>query len=139
MEKNLTPLFVVAAALRGENATWLMHRRPEGRDHAGLWEFPGGKVEAGETPRESLSRELMEEAGIAVCGEAMTEVGAAVAAAKDGKPPIVILLYTVNRWTGSVEPREGGKFAWFTADDVDQLAKPPLDELLARRLFEKTA
>ena len=64
MEKNLTPLVVVAAAITRANGSVLLHCRPEGSDHAGLWEFPGGKVEHGEDARSALVREISEECGL---------------------------------------------------------------------------
>ncbi|MEO1019891.1 MAG: NUDIX domain-containing protein, partial [Pseudomonadota bacterium] len=64
MSEGWTP--VVAGALRGKDGRWLMHRRPLGKHHGGLWEFPGGKVEPHEIPVKSLARELNEELGIEV-------------------------------------------------------------------------
>ena len=66
MEKNPTMLFVVAAALTNQSGEILLQRRPEGRQMAGLWEFPGGKVDADESPESALVRELKEELGIDV-------------------------------------------------------------------------
>ncbi|MEY3914856.1 MAG: hypothetical protein RLZZ103_355, partial [Pseudomonadota bacterium] len=66
MEKNPTTLFVVAAALANESGAILLQKRPDQASMGGLWEFPGGKVEAGETPEAALARELFEELGISV-------------------------------------------------------------------------
>jgi 8-oxo-dGTP diphosphatase len=66
MEKNPTTLFVVAAALTNESGAILLQKRPDDASMGGLWEFPGGKVEAGESPEAALARELFEELGISV-------------------------------------------------------------------------
>ncbi|GAA4036807.1 (deoxy)nucleoside triphosphate pyrophosphohydrolase [Parerythrobacter jejuensis] len=134
MEKNLTPTLVVAAALADGQGRWLMHRRPEGKDHAGLWEFPGGKVESGETPEKAVVREIEEEAGLLLDRDCIGEAGFATSG---GDRPIVILLYTATKWTGEIEAREGGLFGWFSLEQISGLSKPPLDIELARQLSEK--
>ena len=140
MEKNFTPLLVVAGALTDGNGRWLMHRRPEGKDHAGLWEFPGGKVEAGETPLEALVRELEEEAGVLLEAASFTEAGFAVTdATSERAHDIVILLYTASSWVGRIEAREGGLFEWYSTEELPALHMPPLDIDLARQLLEKYA
>jgi 8-oxo-dGTP diphosphatase len=134
----MTPgwMTVVAGALQRADGLWLMHQRPPGKQHAGLWEFPGGKVEPNEMPVESLIRELHEELGIrcdiSTCDpHAFAEKGAA------GDPgAIVILLYTVSRWQGDPASLEGGAIGWFTPAEALSLAKPPLDVSLAQQLFQ---
>ncbi len=128
---------VVAVALHDREGRWLMHRRPEGRHHAGLWEFPGGKVEHREIPRRALVREIGEELGIALCESDLRPAVFAEESAQEGRPPIVIMLYTC-RWAGGpVEALEGGAVGWFDPVEVTRLAKPPLDVSLAHALFEK--
>ncbi|WP_086608338.1 (deoxy)nucleoside triphosphate pyrophosphohydrolase [Erythrobacter donghaensis] len=126
---------VVAGALVRADGRWLMHQRPQGKHHAGLWEFPGGKVEADEMPLQSLKRELTEELGIACHAQACTPTGFATSAAAEGHPGLVILLYTVSGWDGEPQALEGGGVGWFTPAEVLALAKPPLDVALAARLF----
>lgn len=128
---------VVAGALQRADGYWLMHQRPSGKHHAGLWEFPGGKVEANEMPLESLVRELREELGIGCDPVACAPACFAEAAAEQEGRAIVILLYTVSRWSGDPVALEGGAIGWFSADEVLMLTKPPLDVTLARLLFQK--
>lgn len=132
-EKWLT---VVAGALTRNDGRWLMHQRPVGKHHAGLWEFPGGKVETFEMPRESLVRELEEELGISCCSSDCTPVGFAEGGTTSNGQALVILLYTVSVWLGEPQSLEGGAVGWFTPDEVLALPKPPLDVVLARRLFQ---
>lgn len=123
---------MVAAALIDESGRVLMHRRPEGKPHSGLWEFPGGKVEALETPQEALERELLEELGIRACASASHPAAFAQSQPGEDHLPIVILLYTVTQWQGEPEALEGGACEWFTPSQAALLEKPPLD----MRLFE---
>lgn len=131
-------MLVVAAALARADGCWLMHRRPPGKHHAGLWEFPGGKVEASEKLTEALARELAEELGI-VCDPAdFAPAGFAETPRAETGPAIVILLYTLGAWQGEPAALEGGAVAWFTPAQILDLAKPPLDRVLAQQLFSKT-
>lgn len=131
------PLWVVAGALAGPDARWLMHRRPLNKAHGGLWEFPGGKVEDTEIPVESLVRELHEELGIILKASDCTPVCFAEDHRKSGNRPIVILLYKITNWVGLPQALEGGEVGWFSAQEAMKLKKPPLDEQLAAHLFEK--
>lgn len=110
---------VVAGALRRADGRLLMHQRPVGKHHAGLWEFPGGKVEAHEIPCESLSRELQEELGIACDPDGCTPLGFAETGAAGATGAIVILLYAVSRWRGEPQSLERGAVGWFTRDCQD--------------------
>ena len=109
MEEIPTWQCVVAGALRDPEGRWLMHRRPPNKHHGGLWEFPGGKVEAGETPRIALVRELREELGIAVDIRSSTPVAFAEECQPSQSKPIVILLYTASRWEGTPVALEQGE------------------------------
>lgn len=127
---------VVAGALARADGRWLMHRRPEGKHHAGLWEFPGGKVEHDEFPKESLVRELAEELGISCEADALAPAGFAESAIGEGGQRLVILLYTLNAWAGEPAALEGGAVGWFTPAEIIMLSKPPLDIALAQQLFQ---
>lgn len=136
MENIPTWTCVVALALGDGEGRWLMHRRPEGKHHAGLWEFPGGKVESGETPAIALVREIFEELGIVLDPADLSPAGFAQEAHDPRAAQIVILLYTCASWRGEPQTLEGGEIGWFTPPQVAALAKPPLDIALANRLFE---
>lgn len=129
------PIWVVAGALKGSGDVWLMHRRPYGKAHGGLWEFPGGKVEHAEIPVKALIRELREELGITVRAADCEPSVFAEEPGDTGAQPIVILLYKVTEWEGEPEALEGGAVAWCTPERIAELDKPPLDSLLAARLF----
>ena len=118
---------VVALALVDEEGRWLMHRRPDHKHHGGLWEFPGGKVEADDSPRAALVREITEEIGIALDPDALEPVGFADL---KGPDPIVILLYTARHWSGDPAALEGGAVGWFAPEDAAKLDLPPLDRAL---------
>lgn len=130
-----TWITVVAGALRRGDGRWLMQRRPVGKHHEGLWEFPGGKVEGFELPVQSLARELSEELGILAHADHCAPAGFAEGAGGDGHPGLVILLYIVSGWDGEPQSLEGGEVRWFTPDEVLALDKPPLDVRLAEGLF----
>ena len=128
---------VAALALSDGNGRWLMHKRPIGKHHGGLWEFPGGKVEAGETPRNALIREISEELGLALDPAACMPACFAEGKGATGPGEIVIMLYTAE-WDGSpVAALEGGEVDWFAVPEIARLAKPPLDVALVQGLFAK--
>ncbi len=134
MAKIPTAMLVVAVALKRSDGRILMQQRPPGKAHAGLWEFPGGKVEPGETPRAALVREVDEELAVALDPAALEPACFADGPAGDGRSAIVILLYTARAWTGQPRAMEGGTCAWFTRAEIAALAMPPLDYALLARL-----
>ncbi len=135
MEKIPTWTCVVALALHDAQGRWLMHRRPDHKHHGGLWEFPGGKVELGETPAFALVREIEEELGLALDPAALTPSCFAQEPPDACGSPIVILLYTADTVPGVPEAREGGEIGWFTAHQIESLPRPSLDVALCARLF----
>jgi 8-oxo-dGTP diphosphatase len=128
-----TTLVVVALALERGDGRILMQQRPPEKAHGGLWEFPGGKVEPGETPRNAVVREINEELAIALDPATLTPACFAESTPPAGERAIVILLYTAAVWTGDPHAVEGGACGWFTRAEIAGLAMPPLDyDLLAR-------
>ena len=137
MEKNSTPIVVVAVAVADAKGLILMQKRPEQAVHAGLWEFPGGKVEPGETPEDAACRELREELGIEARARDLSPVGFASGPAQGarGGPQIVLLLYGCRDWTGVPTSHEGQEIAWLEPQAIPGLDMPPLDYPLARALI----
>jgi 8-oxo-dGTP diphosphatase len=139
-----TPMLVVAVALIDRQGCVLMQRRRLGAAHGGLWEFPGGKVEAGECPEDAAVREIDEELGIAIEHGALTPVGFATSGLRHlesdrQRPGLVILLYICRHWAGEVECREGEEIRWCMPEDIGALAMPPLDYPLAQTLLAMLA
>ena len=132
---KIDPLLVVAGALQRGDGLWLMHQRPLEKHHGGLWEFPGGKVEASEIAVKALCRELKEELGIAIEARVCEPLFFAESGGESADPAIVILLYKIERWSGNPRALEGGAVDWFAPDAITGLDKPPLDSQLAKRLF----
>lgn len=130
-----TTMAVVAVALCRRDGRWLMHRRPPEKHHGGLWEFPGGKVEPGETRRAALVREVNEELGLRLDPTRLRPAASARSAAGGGRPAIVIELYTAEPPPGSPRALEGGEIGWFTPAEALALPMPPLDVALAGQLF----
>jgi len=127
---------VVAGALQRGDGLWLMHQRPEGKHHAGLWEFPGGKVEPAEMPAAALVRELGEELAISCNISDLVPCGFAETAGEGGSPALLLLLYRLTAWQGEPQAIEGGAVGWFTPGQIAALRKPPLDAQLAAQLFQ---
>jgi 8-oxo-dGTP diphosphatase len=125
-------LFVVAAALiDGEGRVLLQQRAPH-RSMPGLWEFPGGKVENGETPEAALARELEEELGVRVELGAMTPI--AFASDTLGDRHLVLLLYKAREWEGVPYPLDASAIRWVSVEDMAGLPMPPADVPLVEAL-----
>jgi 8-oxo-dGTP diphosphatase len=133
MDEIPTPVLVVAAALIAADGRVCLQQRPEGKNHAGLWEFPGGKVEPGESPEAALVREIGEELGVALEAAELKPCGFA------GNAGIVILLYACRTWSGEAGPLEGGALGWFAPEALAGQPMPPLDYPLARQVCKLLA
>lgn len=131
MQNNPTIVPVVAAALIAANGRILLHQRKLGGALGGLWEFPGGKVEAGETPDSALVRELAEELDVAVDPADLVYL----ARASEPGNPHVILLYTCRVWAGDPACLTGEAIAWVAPQDLLAHEMTPLDVPLARALI----
>jgi len=128
-EGRKRPIVIVAAcALLDQESAVLIAKRPEGRPLAGLWEFPGGKVEAGEEPEEALIRELHEELGIDIVKRDLTPLTFASHAYPDFH--LLMPVYLCRRWQGSVAAHEGQELLWVKPDALHLYDMPPADEPL---------
>ena len=118
-------LLVSAVALIDADGRVLMAKRPEGKSLAGLWEFPGGKVEEGERPETALIRELKEELGIDVTESCLAPLTFASHAYENFH--ILMPLYVCRRWKGIAQGMEGQELKWAYAKDLRDLPMPPAD------------
>ncbi|TAH64600.1 MAG: 8-oxo-dGTP diphosphatase MutT [Rhodopseudomonas palustris] len=118
-------LLVVAVALIDADNRVLIAQRPEGKQLAGLWEFPGGKLDAGERPEQALIRELQEELGIEVKEACLAPLTFASHAYDDFH--LLMPLYICRRWQGTVTAREGQNLAWVRANKLRDYPMPPAD------------
>ena len=125
MEKPMKTLLVTAVALIDADGRVLLAQRPEGKSLAGLWEFPGGKVEPGETPEAALIRELKEELGIDTWRSCLAPLTFASHSYEDFH--LLMPLFACRRWQGTPAPREGQKLAWVRARDLKDYPMPPAD------------
>ena len=118
-------LLVAAVALIDRDSRVLLAQRPEGKSLAGLWEFPGGKVEPGETPEAALIRELHEELGINTWASCL----APLTFASHSYPDFHLLMpvFACRKWEGIPQGREGQKLAWVRAADLRTYPMPPAD------------
>lgn len=126
-------LLVVAAALLDQQKRVLLAERPAGREMAGLWEFPGGKIETNETPEQALARELKEELGLQVA----TKDFEPLTFASHAYPKFHLLMptFVCRKWQGAPHAHEGQKFEWVAAQDIKKYPMPPADEPLVAPLL----
>lgn len=127
-------VLVVACALIDADGRVLIAQRPQGKALAGLWEFPGGKMEPGERPEESLIRELREELGIEVHEACLAPLTFASHAYEEFH--LVMPLYVCRRWQGTVTPAEGQALKWVRPQALRDYPMPPADAPLIPFLIE---
>ncbi|WP_312128252.1 8-oxo-dGTP diphosphatase MutT [Brevundimonas sp.] len=127
-EAQVPTVLVVAVALIDPDGRILIAKRPEGKQLAGLWEFPGGKVEPGERPEQALIRELKEELGIDV-KEACLAPFVFTSHAYE-KFHLLMPLYLCRRWSGTVVAKEHSALAWVKPAKLRDYPMPPADEPL---------
>ena len=127
-------VLVVACALVDADKRVLICRRPEGKSLAGLWEFPGGKVEPGESPEAALIRELEEELGVVVRAPCLAPL--TFASHPYDSFHLLMPLYVCRRWEGFVSAREGQETAWVRANRLRDYPMPPADEPLIPPLID---
>jgi 8-oxo-dGTP diphosphatase len=121
---------VVTALIQREGKI-LVGQRPQGQSLAGVWEFPGGKIELGETPEEALQRELQEELGIEA------EIGSLALASSHcyGSTGIILLFYRVNYWKGELRPVHHTELKWLTPEELPNWALPEANRKILPRLL----
>ena len=124
-------LLVSAVALIDRDGRLLLAQRPEGRPMAGLWEFPGGKIEPGETPETALIRELYEELGINTAASCLAPLSFAShrydASESRAAFHLLMMLYVCRRWEGRPQPIEGGALKWVRPQQLREYPMPEAD------------
>jgi 8-oxo-dGTP diphosphatase len=126
--QKIPTLTVVAAALVDPAGRILLQQRAEGRPMAGLWEFPGGKVEEGELPEAALIREIEEELGIRLDAAAIAP--ACFASAPLGQRHMILLLYLCREWRGEPAPLDAAALKWLCVEEMEPDEMPPADRPL---------
>ncbi len=122
---NLPIVMVAAAALINKKTEILLAQRPEGKSMAGLWEFPGGKVESGETPEFALMRELEEELGIETRPTCFHPIAFASHTYKDFH--LLMPLFAIRMWKGEIKPKEHQAIEWVRPLDMRNYPMPEAD------------
>ena len=124
-------LLVSAVALIDRDGRVLLAQRPEGKPMAGLWEFPGGKIEPGETPETALIRELDEELGINTAASCLAPLSFTSHSygPRDNQPAfhLLMMLYVCRRWQGRAQPIEGGALKWVRSHQLRDYPMPDAD------------
>lgn len=121
-------ILVSAAALVDADGRVLLAQRPEGKSMAGMWEFPGGKVEEGETPEQTIIREIDEELGLDICDSCIAPLSFVSHAYEDFH--LLMLLYICRNWEGIAQGKEGQELCWKRPSEMNELAMPPADKPL---------
>ena len=129
---SLPSVLVSAVALIDADGRVLISKRPEGKTMAGLWEFPGGKVEEKETPEDALIRELKEELGLDIAESCLAALSFASHAYTDFH--LLMPLFVCRVWKGVPEPKEGQEIRWVRPMRLGDYAMPPADNNLVSLL-----
>lgn len=128
IEANKPVIYVAAAVLIQENGKILIAQRPKGKSMAGFWEFPGGKIKAGETPEQALIRELQEELGITCHISHMKPIS--FVSYDYGEFHLFMPLWLVTHWDGVLTPYEHQAVRWIKPCALENFPMPPADEPL---------
>lgn len=128
-------LLVAACALIDADGRILMSQRPQGKSHPGKWEFPGGKIEDGERPEDTILRELREELGIEPCKQCLQPFSFSSHVYEDFN--LLMPLYLCRQWDGFARPAEGQSIRWVFPDRLLELDLVPADVDLARELRDR--
>ena len=135
MSNGTDLLLVVAGALVDADGRVLITQRPQGKTYAGLWEFPGGKVEARESPEDALRRELWEELGVEPCARCLHPFAFASHAEADRH--LLMPLFVCRQWDGIARAREGQELKWVRPTELYRFPMPPADLPLAAELHDR--
>jgi 8-oxo-dGTP diphosphatase len=127
-------VLVSAVALFDADGRVLLTQRPIGKSMAGLWEFPGGKVEAGELPEAALTREIREELGVDICERCAAPLTFVSHTYEDFH--LLMLLYVCRKWEGIPQPLEGQSLVWKFPREMAALPMPPADVPLVAALMD---
>lgn len=127
-QQSLPLLTVACAVLIDAEGRILVADRPAGKDMAGLWEFPGGKVEQLESPEAALIRELREEIGIETSASCLAPCG--FASHPCNGRHLLLLAFAIRKWAGTPAPREGQRLQWVSVNGLFKLEMPPADQPL---------
>lgn len=127
-------VLVSAIALVDADGRVLLAQRPEGKSLAGMWEFPGGKVESGETPEACIQREIKEELGVTLCENCFAPLTFVSHQYEDFH--LLMLLYVARRWEGIPQSLEGQALAWKRPSEMPALPMPPADIPLVAALVD---
>ena len=128
-------LYVAACALLDTDGRILIARRPEGKPMAGLWEFPGGKIEPGETPEQAVVRELREELGVEPCERCLDPFAFVSHPYEDFH--IVMPFFLCRTWDGFPQPHEGQEIAWVRKERLNSFDMPAADRPLAAAIMDR--
>ena len=135
MQPKLPIVYVAAGVLEQEDGSVFLVQRPLHKEMGGLWEIPGGKVEAGETPEETLVRELKEELGIQVSTKDLTPLTFVSHSYK--KFHLVMLVFLCKKWAGTITLHENQeKFEWVQPSELNNYLMPDADKPLIETLQE---
>lgn len=127
-------VLVSAVALIDIDGRVLLTQRPPGKAMAGLWEFPGGKIEPGETPHAALAREMQEELGVEICEECASPLTFVSHPYADFH--LLMLLYVCRKWEGIPQPLEGQQLVWKFPHEMRDMPMPPADVPLVAALLD---
>ena len=133
-EKSSRLVLVAACALIDSDGRVLIAQRPDGKSMAGLWEFPGGKVELGESPEATVIREMHEELGVTIEEPCLAPFTFASHAYEDFH--LMMPLYLCRKWQGAVRPNEGQAVKWVRPRDLRDYPMPPADKPLVAMLID---
>jgi 8-oxo-dGTP diphosphatase len=129
---NSPLMTVVAVAIMDQGGRVLLQQRPPGKHLAGCWEFPGGKVEKGETPEDALIRETIEELDVTLDRALLEPIGFASEARADHH--LLLLLYRMRHWSGEPRALDAAELRWVAIDDAGEMARASADRALVEAL-----